>query len=62
MEKGKRNKGIIKLVIIYIIMDMIILLILTHFGFKGRGPLSIDEVALVIPIILIMNFIQVFFH
>ena len=62
MEKEKRNKGLIRLVIISIILDIIILLILTHVGFRGREPLRIDEIPLVIVVLLVINIFHIFLH
>ncbi len=57
-----KNKGLIRLVIIYIIWDIIILLILTHVGLRGREPFRIDEIPLVIVALLVINAFHMFFH
>lgn len=66
MEKeGKDKRGrsfvkIIRQIILYIVIDGIVILILTHCRFRGQDPMDTSAIPIILIVLLIINFFN--FH
>lgn len=59
-KKGRDFVKIIRQIILYIVIDGIVILILTHCRYRGQDPMDTSAIPIILIVLLIINFFN--FH